>query len=106
MNVAAVISLLAMHGTAVAEKTLVGISIDPGVVNEQHAGMFEPPADEAGQVEHRVACARGGQEVERIRCIGFHKPFDEFATYFVGFLSDQRLTTMKSVPSPVSSPRP
>src|SRR5580692_8127742 len=64
VNVAAVVGFLAMQGTAVTEKTLIRISVDASVVDHQHAGMFEPAADEAGEIEHRVPFARRRQEVD------------------------------------------
>src|ERR1700744_6200457 len=90
MNVAAVVRFLAMHGAAIAEKALVRVSVDAGIVDQQHAGIFEPPADKACEVEHRVSLARGGQEVARIGSVCLHEPLDEFGAYFVGRLADQR----------------
>jgi len=51
VNVAAVIRFLAMHGAAVAEKAFVGIGVDAGVVDHEHAGIFESPADKAGEID-------------------------------------------------------
>src|SRR5579862_9128787 len=90
VNVAAVVGLLAMHRTAVAEKTLVGIGVDPGVIDEKHAGVFQPLADIAGQIEHGMAVARSGYEIARVLRVGLDKPLDKFVADFVGGLADQR----------------
>ena len=90
MNVAAVIRLLAMHGAAVAEKAFVGIGVDTGIVDHEHAGIFKPPADQPGEIEQRMAIARRGQEVNGVVGIGLDEPFDEFGADLVGMLTDQR----------------
>ncbi len=89
MHVAAVVRLLAMHRTAVAEEELVGIGVDADVVDHQHAGVFQPHPDETGQIEHRMAAAFAGLEEPRILGVGVEKTFDEFATHFIGVLADQ-----------------
>src|SRR5271156_5890703 len=89
VNVAAIVRFLAMHGAAVAEKAFVGIGVDAGVVDHEHAGIFEPPADETGEIEHRMPFARCWQEVEGILRVRLHKPVDEFAADFIGWLADQ-----------------
>src|SRR5258707_15598633 len=89
MNVPAVIRLLPVHRAPVAIKTLVGIGIDAGVVDHQHAGIFEPGPDEAGEIEHRMALAAGGNEEQRVLRIVLHEALDEFAADFVRMLSDQ-----------------
>ena len=50
-----------MYGIA---EGFVGIGIDAGVVDHKHAGIFESPADKAGEIEHRMPFARRRQEVE------------------------------------------
>ena len=89
MNVPAVVRLLAMHRAAVAVKALVGIGVDADVVDHEHAGSFEPHPDEAGEVEHRMALARRGNEEQPVLRIGLDEAFDEFAADFVGVLADQ-----------------
>src|SRR5579863_6410607 len=89
VNVAAVVRLLAMHRASVAETARIGIGVDADVVDDEHAGIFEPLADEAGEVDHRMAFARGGKEEQGVLRINLQKPFDEFVADFVGVLADQ-----------------
>jgi len=42
---------------AVAVEALVGIGVDADIVDHQHAGIFQPHPDEAGEVEHRMTRA-------------------------------------------------
>src|SRR5215468_9184368 len=66
MNVAAIVRLVAMHRAAVAVETRVGVGVDTEIVDHQHAGIFQPHADEAGEIEHRVAIALCGNEEHRV----------------------------------------
>src|ERR1700687_3817046 len=79
MNIPPVIGLFAMHRASVAVKTLVGIGIDAGVVDHQHAGVFQPHPDETGEIEHCMALARGGNEKHRMLGIRLDEALDEFA---------------------------
>src|SRR6266478_6792655 len=70
VNMTAIVRLAQVRRAAVAVEALVGIGIDADVVDHQHAGVFEPHPDEAGQIEHRVALARRGNEEQGIFRIG------------------------------------
>src|SRR6266404_9978308 len=90
MNVAAVVRLAPMHRAAIAVAALVGIGIDADVVDHQDAGVFEPHPDKTGEIEHRMALARRGNEEHRILRIGLDEPLDEFAAHVITVLADQR----------------
>src|SRR3954468_17576395 len=85
----AVVRLLAVHRAPVAVKTLIRIGIDAGVVDDGHAGVFEPYPYKAGEIEHRVALARRGKEEQRVLRIGLDEALDELSPDFVGVLADQ-----------------
>src|SRR5262247_3821966 len=57
VHVAAIVRLFPVHRAAIAEAALVGIGVDAEIVDDKHAGIFQPQADQAGEIEHRVAVA-------------------------------------------------
>ena len=60
------------------------------IVDHQHAGIFQPHPDEAGEVEHRMALALAeGMKNTALLGIGIEEALDEFAADFVGVLADQ-----------------
>src|SRR5882762_4286696 len=85
----AVVRLGQMHRAAVAEAALVGIGIDADVVDHQDPGVFEPHPDKTGEIEHRMALARRGNEERGILRVSLDEPLDEFAAHFVRVLADQ-----------------
>src|SRR4029077_21181375 len=89
VDMPAVIRLLAMHGPSIAEEALVGIGVDAEIVNHQDAGIFQPHADEAGEIEHSVTVALARQEEQCVLRVGVDETFDELAADFVARLADQ-----------------
>src|SRR5215470_10847100 len=90
VDVAAVVRLLAVHGAAIAVAARVGIGVDAEIIDHEHAGILQPQADEAGEVEHRMSLALARQEEAPMFGIRIEETLDEFGTDFVGVLADQR----------------
>src|SRR5579871_5842661 len=87
VNMAAVIGLRPMHRAAIAEEALVGIGVDAEVIDHKHACLFKPPADQSGQIEHRMAFAPGWNKKDGIVGVVLNKAFDEFVADLVGVLA-------------------
>src|SRR5579859_634521 len=89
MDVPAIIRLLAMHGAAVTEAALVGIGVDAEIIDHQDAGLFQPHADESGEIEHCMSIALTWQEEHCVPGIGPDETFDEFGADLIARLADQ-----------------
>ena len=86
MDVAAVVRLLPVHRAAVAVEALVGIGVDADVIDHQDAGILQPHADEAGEIEHGMARSNRGDEKHAVLGVGIQEALDEFAADLIRVL--------------------